>query len=335
MLAAAGTPSDLLWMDQQWAGPFREQDMLRVLDPFIKRDTYALDDFFPVAQQFYQFKGQTFGVLHTASPRIFVYNKTLFDKKGVKPPTNNWTWGDLRDALRRLTGGSGEEATFGGAMGRNLEFPGFVYQNGGKLVDDMHLPTKSLLDQPAALEGVQFHVDLELKDGVSVADAKRTGGLTPAQLWMAGRLGIRNLLGAKQRGCALDTHDEHGLPGEYLTLMLQLGDHLADRAHVSRRIDLRQDQPTHVRACGSFQVPHREAPRSIDPYQHVAASRSNLRRRRRQQVARACLLCRSDRVLQVQNDRVGAPRMRSLDEPRHVYRHVQQRAPGQRLARSG
>ena len=58
LLAAAGQPADVDWMDQANIGPFREQGLLRPLDPLIKRDRYALDDFYPMAQKIYQFRGR-------------------------------------------------------------------------------------------------------------------------------------------------------------------------------------------------------------------------------------------------------------------------------------
>ena len=190
VMAVAGETADVDWMDQGNVGPFREQGLLRVLDAYVKRDKYDLDDFYAMAQKIYQYKGQNYGILHTTSPRIHVYNKTLFQKKGVPLPTDEWTWTQLHDALARLTGGSGEDATFGGAMGKDLEFPGFVYQNGGKVVDDLFTPAKCLLDSKEALEGVQFHVDMDVKEGISISDPKRAGGQTVAQLWSAGRLGV-------------------------------------------------------------------------------------------------------------------------------------------------
>jgi multiple sugar transport system substrate-binding protein len=190
VLAAGGQPADVDWMDQSNIGPFREQGLLRPLDTYLKRDRYALEDFYPAAQKIYQFRGQTFGLLHTTSPRIYVYNTSLFQKKGVPLPTEDWTWNELKEALTRLTGGAGEDATFGGAMGRDLEVAGFVYQNGGKVVDDLYAPTRALLDTREALEGVQYLVDLDVKLGLSAGDPKRSGGLTAAQLWTAGRLGI-------------------------------------------------------------------------------------------------------------------------------------------------
>jgi multiple sugar transport system substrate-binding protein len=190
VMAVAGQAVDVDWMDQGNVGPYREQGLLAMIDSFIKRDKYDLDDFYAQAQKIYQFKGQNYGILHTTSPRILVYNKTLFQKKGVPLPTDEWTWAQLQDALTRISGGSGEDQTWGGAMGKDLEFPGFVYQNGGKVVDDLFSPTKSLLDSKEALEGVQFHVDMDVKSGISISDPKKAGGMTVAQLWNAGRLGV-------------------------------------------------------------------------------------------------------------------------------------------------
>ena len=58
------------------------------------------------------------------------------------------------------------------------------------MVDDLFAPTRALLDTREALEGVQYLVDLDVKLGLSAGDPRRSGGLTAAQLWAAGRLGI-------------------------------------------------------------------------------------------------------------------------------------------------
>ena len=189
-LVAAGTPPDLLWMDSTNAGKNREDGLLRPLDPFIKRDRFDLDDFFPAIQGIYQYKGQHYGLLHTVSPWLLVYNKTLFDKKGIKPPTETWTWADLKDAMLRLTGGAGDEATYGGVFSRTWATQTFVYQNDGKVVDDLYAPTRFMLDTPASQEGITFLVDLYARHNAAVEDKEKTGGLTPAQLWTAGRLGL-------------------------------------------------------------------------------------------------------------------------------------------------
>jgi ABC-type glycerol-3-phosphate transport system substrate-binding protein len=75
VMAVGGQAADVDWMDQANAGPFREQGLLRALDAYIKRDKYDLDDFSAMAERIYQYRGQTYGILHTTSPRIYVYNK--------------------------------------------------------------------------------------------------------------------------------------------------------------------------------------------------------------------------------------------------------------------
>lgn len=44
---------------------------------------------------------------------ILYYNKTLFDKAGVKYPTNDMTWDEFADKARKLTSGMGAKKTYG------------------------------------------------------------------------------------------------------------------------------------------------------------------------------------------------------------------------------
>jgi multiple sugar transport system substrate-binding protein len=188
---AGGEPPDLFWMDAGRTGDFRENKILLLLDPLLKRDKFDLQDFFPAAQSIYQFQGQNWGVLFDVAPWLLVYNKTLFEQKAVKPPTESWGWGDLREALLRLTsGGTAETDTFGAAFSRRWSPQTFVYQNGGKVVDDLYSPTKLLLESKEALEGIDFLVDLYARHNATVEDAAKTGGFTGGQLWEAGRLGL-------------------------------------------------------------------------------------------------------------------------------------------------
>jgi multiple sugar transport system substrate-binding protein len=188
---AGGAPPDLFWMDAGRVGDFREKKVLLPLDPLIKRDRFDVADFFPAAQSIYQYQGQTWGVLFDVAPWLLVYNKSLFEKRTVKPPTESWSWNDLREAMQRLTsGGATENDTFGGAFSRRWAPQSFVYQNGGKVVDDLYAPTKLLLETREALEGTDFLVDLYVRHNAAVEDKEKTGGFTAAQLWEAGRLGI-------------------------------------------------------------------------------------------------------------------------------------------------
>jgi multiple sugar transport system substrate-binding protein len=188
---AAGEPPDVFWMDAGKTGEYREKKILLLLDPLIKRDKFDIQDFFPAAQSIYQFQGQNWGVLFDVAPWLLVYNKTLFERKAVKPPTESWTWNDLREALLRLTsGGTSDTDTFGAVFSRRWATQTFVYQNGGKVVDDLYMPAKLLLDSKEALEGITFHVDLYVKSNAAIEDPAKTGGFTARQLWEAGRLGL-------------------------------------------------------------------------------------------------------------------------------------------------
>jgi ABC-type glycerol-3-phosphate transport system substrate-binding protein len=48
----------------------------------------------------------------------------------------------------------------------------FIYQNGGKLVDDPVRPTQAKLDDPATVEAIRWYVDLALVEGVMSTPAE-------------------------------------------------------------------------------------------------------------------------------------------------------------------
>jgi ABC-type glycerol-3-phosphate transport system substrate-binding protein len=140
----------------------------RSLQPFIDQDPeFRLSEFVPEVVERFSVDGEVYAIPRDTAPFACVYyNKRIFDEAGVPHPTDDWEWDDLLDAAQRLTtrDPDGRIRRYGFYA---WAWQNFVYGNGGKLVDDLYKPTKCLLSERKAVEGLQFYTDLMNKHGVA------------------------------------------------------------------------------------------------------------------------------------------------------------------------
>ncbi|MDP4091687.1 MAG: sugar ABC transporter substrate-binding protein [Bacillota bacterium] len=107
-----------------------------------------------------QFKGEgkLYGLPVAGDTMALYYNKDMFGKEGLQPPTN---WQELKDDARRLTKGD----VMGIASGFNpYEFIPYMFQAGGKLSDGKN-PT---FNSDECVKGMEYFLSLitdESKDG--------------------------------------------------------------------------------------------------------------------------------------------------------------------------
>ena len=191
-LFAAGTPPDLFRQEGPGLAMFGSRGQIEPLDPYIKRDKYDLSDFFPNSWLQWTWRGKRLGVPFQGIVDMF-FNRSLAQQINVKIPTTwkdpNWTWESFLDACKRATVAQGATATRWGAADiytNRRMWSGWVWGNGGELFDDDG--TKVLLDQPPALEAIQFLGDLIHKHRVMPTpdELKSQGG--QAMLFQAGNL---------------------------------------------------------------------------------------------------------------------------------------------------
>ncbi len=158
---AGGAAPDVIAAEVNYFVTFATRDVFLGLNAFIKDDKkFAVDDFFvPIIDRF-TVGGQIYAIPRDVAPFACVfYNKDLFDQAGLPYPTDDWTWDDLLRIAKILTKHDATgRATQYGFYG--WAWQDFIYGNGGGLVDDVKAPTKSLLDDPKSIEGLQFYSDL-------------------------------------------------------------------------------------------------------------------------------------------------------------------------------
>lgn len=189
---AGGAAPDIIAAESNYFVTFATKGVYLGLNQFISQDPdFSLGDFFPSIIDRFTVKGEVYALPRDVAPFACVfYNKDLFDKEGIPYPTDDWTWDDMLRIAQRLTkrdqAGWVTQYGFYGWAWQN-----FIYGNGGSLVDDVKAPTKTFIDAPAAVEGLQFYADLINKYHVMPTPvALANAGMGVDMMFASGRLGL-------------------------------------------------------------------------------------------------------------------------------------------------
>jgi len=193
---AAGSGPDATQTSGSWFSDFADKSQLQDITSYIKRDRVDMSRWYLQDETFVR-KGKQYGMPFWQAHSVYLYNKTLFAKHGVRPPDNdNWTWSNMLDAAQQLTR-AGE--TFGIQMGFGFEFAwlNFLRSAGEDYINNDR--TKTMLATPGAIEVLQWISDLILRHKVHPAVGDTTS-LGAGNWWNLGKIGIRlggtGLLGA-------------------------------------------------------------------------------------------------------------------------------------------
>ncbi len=155
---AAAIP-DVLFL---WPTPsYAAKGVLEDLQPYIEKDKYNLEDYWPYLLDSARYKGDVYGLPRDIEAHALYYNRKLFDEAGMTVPTDEWTWDDLMAAAEKLTkkDDSGRVTQYALGM-EGGKWPIWVGQAGGMVLDDLANPSKCTLDTPEAMKGLQFFYDL-------------------------------------------------------------------------------------------------------------------------------------------------------------------------------
>lgn len=178
---ASGVALDSCFANDGNAVPFARDGLTEDLEPYIaKTKEFKEADFFDGAWFAMKYKGRRYGVPWDSGAYALYYNMDLLDSAGVAypDPKKRMTWDELLTMSRRLTvDASGRRAGESGFDAANVKQYGlatslswgvahFVHSNGGEMLS---ADGKVLLDQPAALEAIQFIADLGAKHYVRQA----------------------------------------------------------------------------------------------------------------------------------------------------------------------
>ena len=152
---AAGTEADVFYVDINWVGSLMTTGKLMALDDLMSKAKVAKSDFVPTLIDAFSNGGKVYGLPKDFNTLGLVYNKDVFTKQGVKEPTNDWTWADLKQAAKDLTKN--------GVVGVSLpadaaRFVPFLWMAGGDI---------TAINNAAGTMATDYYTGFEAKDKTS------------------------------------------------------------------------------------------------------------------------------------------------------------------------
>lgn len=159
---AGGMVPDLVRMDIIWVPEFADLGALEGLDnePGF---TDLKDIVFPGPLSTNFWRGKYYGLPLDTNTQVFMYNKEIFAKAGLKPPK---TWDDFEKMAAALTKKSGGKTS---QYGYSLPGPWawyflpWIWSNGGALTDPKITKATGYLNSPETIDAIEFLVDLYKK----------------------------------------------------------------------------------------------------------------------------------------------------------------------------
>ena len=210
--AASGTPIDVFYLQPGDTPTFAEQGQLRAIDDLVKRDKYDVADFFEKCIGQYIWKSKLYALPRGFGNQDVYLNLSMWSGAGLKVPdydwnSKAWTVDEFLDAGQRLARTSSEtKQVWGWTQGTGLRMWGpWVWIFGGDILNKDG--TAAILDQPQAVEGLQFIQDMIHKHRVMAPPSAKlvaNVAMGSGQLGMA--MGIPANLGVfrKQTGLTFD-----------------------------------------------------------------------------------------------------------------------------------
>jgi multiple sugar transport system substrate-binding protein len=186
---AGGTAPDVMFLNN--IPSYASRGVLMPLDDLIAADDFDTGTYLEGLIDVFSHEGQVYGFARDNDTNVLYYNADLFDEAGVDYPDETWRWDDIREAAAALTltDARGRAIQFGLALEKN-RYPQWIYQNGGRIVDNPLDASEFYMDSPEAKEAIQFIADMILEDGsVPSFDAMQELGST-TELFSTGRVAM-------------------------------------------------------------------------------------------------------------------------------------------------
>lgn len=156
--------------------------------------------------------GSAYGLPYRNSVSLLIYNKNIFDERGVEYPTADTTWDELTAIAQQVTWGEGADKVYGFYnAARNSDWMGPATTNGTTyLSDDLSLIQKAMeLKLDACEKGVMLSNSAYTATGIGVRNMFTS---RKSAMYVGGDWTIGQLRGDLESGTFTDTWDIAPMP---------------------------------------------------------------------------------------------------------------------------
>jgi multiple sugar transport system substrate-binding protein len=196
-LAAAGTLPDVVRSWEAMALAMGRNGQFIDLQPFVDtQEDFNAEDFVENWWNYPVVDGKRVGIPDVAATHVTYYNVALFDQKGVEyPDPENFTWNDFEEKARALS--DPDNQIWGSEtipVGWHYYTLKQIWQNGGDFYSEDY--KTCVVDQPAAIEAVQFWADLLLDGNIMPSPSQiigMGGAGAAAELMGAGKIAMQRM----------------------------------------------------------------------------------------------------------------------------------------------
>jgi len=197
-LLATGTLQDVFFSGVKWYPATVSKGGMLALDDLIKSKDPGASDFVPASYAGCKFEGKVYGLPFEANPgnyNVIMFNKDMLDAKGVKYPTDDWTFEQFAELAQKLTDKSkkiwGTDAAY---FMNYYDLDTISRSYGGELLSEDGKKFQLTTDD-ASKKAAQWHYDLLNKLEASPKRADRDGLNFPSGRVALGSVGIQSVKG--------------------------------------------------------------------------------------------------------------------------------------------
>jgi len=152
--------TDVSWVSHELAGRLSAEGKFANLGPLIEQDgELDLSDFYPITVDALSQEGSIWAIPFGADMAVIYYNRDLFDRYNAPYPQIGWTWDGFLERAVIIR----DPKAFVFGYGPRLDLNDaifFIYQHGGRILDDLENPTRTTFDDLLTIEALDWYARL-------------------------------------------------------------------------------------------------------------------------------------------------------------------------------
>jgi multiple sugar transport system substrate-binding protein len=172
-LFAGGAPPDVLFLT--FIQKYAAEGVIEDLSSWIQKGGVDLGGYWPGFNDAMKYKGKLYGLQRDGDVKVLYYNTDHLQQAGVPRPDKTWTWDTFERALARLTQKDGGRVQRYGLAMESAMYWLWLAMNGTWTLDDARNPSRCTLDDPRAVQALQWQANLIKQQYLLPVDLQQSG----------------------------------------------------------------------------------------------------------------------------------------------------------------